>query len=160
MNWRTSRRIGAAAFFAALLAAGGAMAQNPIIPPPVEWKPADPAQRYLQRSIEIYEFRRAARSGPERGKEIFYFKCWMCHNDFAKGGGPRLTGLFDRPVLMSGKPVNEENVRSQIRDGSDKMAAYKYILEEADLNDLVSFLREKCCWIDDEPPLNPRYIAR
>ena len=142
------------------LLAGAALAQNAIIPPPVDWKPAESGQRYLQRSLEIYEFKRAAQSGPERGKEIFYFKCWMCHNDFAKGGGPRLTGLFERPVLMSGKPVNEDNVRDQIRNGSDKMAAYKYILDEADLNDLVSFLRENCCWKDDEPPLNPRYIAR
>jgi hypothetical protein len=40
------------------------------------------------------------------------------------------------------------------------MAAYKYTLSDADLNDLVSFVRDKCCWDSDAPPLNPRYQAR
>ena len=155
-----SRRVGALVFFAAVLAAGAAFAQNPVLPPQMEWKSADPAQRNLQRSLEIYEFKRAAESGAERGREIFYFKCWMCHNPYAKQGGPRLEGLFQRETLVTGKPVNEENVKDQIRNGSPNMAAYKFTLSDADVNDLVAFVREKCCWKDAEPPLNPRYIAR
>ena len=34
-----------------------------------------PAKDYNQRALEIYEFRKAAASGPERGQEIFYYKC-------------------------------------------------------------------------------------
>ena len=30
-----------------------------------------PAKDYNQRALEIYEFRKAAASGPERGQEIF-----------------------------------------------------------------------------------------
>ena len=163
MDRRMSGRICALGLSAilAVLAPMAARAQNPVLPPPMEWKPAgDPTLRYLQRSLEIYEFKRAAGSGPERGREIFYFKCWKCHNDFAKQAGPALTGLFERPVLMSGKPVNNDTVRAQILDGSANMAAYKFSLEDADMNDLMSFLREKCCWNDDAPPPNPRYIAR
>ena len=117
------------------------------------------AKDYYQRSLETYEFRKAAQSGPERGREIFYYKCWFCHNEFSKTA-PQLTGLFQRPTLLSGLPVNNETVKDRIRNGGEGMAAYKYTLNEADLNDLVSFVREKCCWDSDAPPLNPRYQAR
>ena len=113
----------------------------------------------LQKADRIYTFRKAASSGPERGREIFYYKCWFCHNEFTKDV-PKLTGLFARPALLSGAPMSEEAVKNQIRNGSADMAAYKYTLSEDDLNDLVSFLRAECCWNSDAPPLNPAYRAR
>ena len=61
---------------------------------------------------------------------------------------------------MNGQSINEETVKNQIRDGSANMAAYKYSLSEADINDLVGYLQEKCCWNSDAPASNPRYIAR
>lgn len=118
-----------------------------------------PPMDYLQKSGQIYAFSKAASSGPERGREIFYYKCWFCHNEFTKDI-PKLDGLFRRPSLISGQPVNDETVKNQIRNGSADMAAYKYTLSESDLNDLVSFLREECCWNSDAPPLNPAYRAR
>ena len=82
----------------------------------------------------------------------------MCHNELAQGGAPKLAGLFKRPTLVTGEPVNDETVKNQIRNGSANMGAYKYALNEADLNDLVSWLHdEKCCWNNDAPPPNPRY---
>lgn len=117
------------------------------------------AKDYYQRSLETYEFRKAARSGPERGREIFYYKCWFCHNEFTKNA-PQLTGLYQRGTLLSGLPVNDDTVKDRIRNGGAGMAAYKYALSEADLNDLVSFVRDKCCWNSDAPPPNPRYQAR
>jgi mono/diheme cytochrome c family protein len=169
MAWRSARRIGVAATIAALLTLGSsaeqrAAAQNPVSPPHLDWQWAgDPALPYLQRSLEIYDFKKAAQSGPERGREIFYYKCWMCHNEYTEQvpgvDGPRLDGLFKRPMLVTGKPVTEDNVKDQIRNGSADMAAYKYTLSEADLNDLVSFLRDDCCWNSDAPPRNPRYVA-
>ena len=119
-------------------------------------QPAAPAKDYDQRSLEIYEFRKAAKSGPDRGQEIFYYKCWFCHNEFTKDV-PKLTGLYQHAALLSGQPVNDDTVKNQIRNGSANMAAYKYTLSEADLNDLVSYIREKCCWNSDAPPPNPRY---
>jgi mono/diheme cytochrome c family protein len=56
--------------------------------------------------------------------------------------------------------VNDDTVKEKIRNGGAGMAAYKYTLSNADLNDLVSYLREKCCWDSDTPPLNPRYRMR
>jgi mono/diheme cytochrome c family protein len=116
------------------------------------------AKDYNQRALEIYEFKKAAQSGAERGQEIFYYKCWFCHNEFTKDV-PKLTGLYQHPQLLSGQPVNDETVKNQIRNGSANMAAYKYTLSEADLNDLISYIREKCCWDSDSPPPNPRFRA-
>ena len=118
-----------------------------------------PPKDYLQRSLEIFEFKKAAANGPERGREIFYYKCWFCHNEYTKDI-PKLTGLYQHPALISGaSPVNDEAVKNQIRNGSANMAAYGSTLREADIDDLVSFLREQCCWNSDAPPPNPRYRA-
>ena len=117
-----------------------------------------PARDPYQKSLQVYEFRKAAASGPERGQEIFYYKCWFCHNEFTKDV-PKLTGLYKHERLVSGEPVNDDTVRNQIRNGSANMAAYKYTLNDADLNDLVSYIREKCCWDSDSPPPNPRFRA-
>src|SRR5881392_220847 len=87
-----------------------------------------PAKDYNQRALEIYEFRKAAKSGPDRGQEIFYYKCCFCHNEFTKDI-PKLTGLFQRPYLYNGDPMNDEAVKNQIRNGSANMAAYKYALK-------------------------------
>ena len=111
-----------------------------------------------QLSLNIYEFKRVATSGAERGKEIYYYKCWFCHNDFAEGA-PKLVGVYQRGSLVTGRPATDEGIKEQIREGSAGMAAYKYTLSDADIDDLVTFIREGCCWKDDEPPLNPRYIA-
>src|SRR5215471_15832078 len=113
------------------------------------------AKDYNQRSLEIFEFRKAAKSGPERGREIFYYKCWFCHNEFTKDI-PKLEGLFSRANLLSGLPVTEANVKDQVRNGGPDMPSYKYVLNDADLNDLTSYLRENCCWNSDSPPPNPR----
>ena len=118
-----------------------------------------PIRHKYQRSLETYEFKKAAASGPERGREIFYYKCWFCHNEYTKQA-PQLTGLFKRETLLSGLPVNDDTVKDRIRNGGAGMAAYKYTLSEADLNDLVSFVRDKCCWDSDAPPANPLYRAR
>src|ERR1700722_3800746 len=148
----------AAIAFATASAVPGASAQQQARQPGAQAQPAEPAKDYNQRALEIYEFRKAAQGGPARGQEIYYYKCWMCHNELAEGGAPKLVGLFKRATLVTGDPVNDETVKNQIRNGSANMGAYKYVLNDADLNDLVSWLHdEKCCWNSDAPPLNPRY---
>jgi len=127
----------------------------------------DPPKGNLQRSAEILYFKRIADSGPDRGKEIYFFKCWVCHNSYTRAAGtpsPTLKDLYKRPIMMSGKPMNDENVLDQIRNGSARMPGYRYSLNDQDLSDLVSFLRSgQCCWEDhdeDNPPANPRYKAK
>jgi cytochrome c5 len=139
-------------------------ADSPAPPPPQQaaapavQAAAPPADHY-QRSIEIYEFKRGAQSGVERGKEIYYYKCWFCHNELAEGA-PKLAGVYQRGTLVTGRPATDDGIKEQIREGSPGMASYKYTLSETDINDLVTFIREACCWKDDEPPLNPRYVAK
>jgi streptogramin lyase/mono/diheme cytochrome c family protein len=153
-------RILTGATIALLSLTGAAFAQQQAREAPARTEPAPPPKDYNQRALGIYEFRKAAPSGPARGQEIYYYKCWMCHNEFAQGGAPKLAGLFTRPALVSGQVLNDESVRNQIRNGSAGMPAYKYVLGDADLNDLMAWLKdEKCCWDNDAPPLNPRYKA-
>ena len=139
------------------IASAQQQARQPAVP---QAQPAEPAKDYNQRALQIFEFRKAAQSGPERGKEIYYYKCWMCHNELAEGGAPKLAGLFKRATLVSGEPLNDESVKNQIRNGSANMGAYKYVLSDADLADLMSWLHDaNCCWNSDAPPPNPRYKA-
>src|ERR1700726_829494 len=158
MHSTTTKWILTAIVLASASALNGAAAQQQARQPGAQAQPAEPAKDYNQRALEIYEFRKAAQSGPARGQEIYYYKCWMCHNELAQGGAPKLAGLFKRPTLVTGEPVNDETVKNQIRNGSPNMGAYKYALNEADLDDLVSWLHdEQCCWNNDAPPPNPRY---
>jgi mono/diheme cytochrome c family protein len=118
----------------------------------------------LQRSVAIYNFKTTAEAGPRRGEEIYYFKCWYCHNSYTVKlgtGGVALKGLFTRPALVTtGQAVTDETVAQQIRNGSARMPAYRSTLTEADMADLLSYLRSETCCFEDEPPLNPRYRFR
>ncbi len=171
MHSRITRGLLAGATIAAVLAAGiwigrrapvqeepTPVAQQAAAPKPAA-SPSEPAMRDpYQRSLAIYEFKKAAQSGPDRGREIFYYKCWFCHNEFAKGA-PALKGVFQRDKLLSGRPTTEDGIKDEIRNGGAGMAAYKYTLNDADLSDLAAYLKDQCCWDSNSPPPNPRYRA-
>jgi mono/diheme cytochrome c family protein len=173
MNSRTTRALLAGVTIAAVLAAGiwigrrSPVQEVATVPVAEQPKPAAPAETPqaamvdpYQRSIAIYQFRKAADNGPDRGREIFYYKCWFCHNEFAgPKSAPNLVGVFQRKQLLSGRPTTEDGVKDEIRNGGEGMAAYKYTLNEADLNDLVSYLKSGCCWNSESPPPNPRFRA-
>src|SRR5947208_2067094 len=58
------------------------------------------------RALQYYGYKRVAQSGPERGRELYYFKCWQCHNEF-QTTAPQLKGLYERGTLVTtGEPVN------------------------------------------------------
>lgn len=137
-----------------------AIAQNP---PAAASPPAGSgaAGLQLQRSVAIYNFKTTGESGPKRGEEIYYIKCWMCHNKYtiaAKTGAVPLKDLYQRPRLINGQPVNDQTVAEKIKTGSPVMPAYRYALSDADLADLLSYLKDvSCCFEGDEPPRNPAY---
>ena len=114
-----------------------------------------------QRSVAIYNYKTTAESGWRRGEEIYYIKCWMCHNGYtiqAKTGAVHLKDLYKRPRLTSGQPVNDQSVAAKIRNGGSAMPAYRHVLSDADMADLLSYLREgHCCFEGSEPPRNPAY---
>ena len=122
---------------------------------------ADSSALKRQRSVAIYNYKTTAESGWARGEEIYYIKCWMCHNEYtvkAKTGAVHLKDLYKRPRLISGEAVNDRTVAEKIRNGGPGMPAYRHTLSDADMADLLRYLREgHCCFEGSEPPRNPAY---
>ena len=116
----------------------------------------------MQRALAIDQYRIAGPSGAARGEVIYYYKCWFCHNDYTRAAGtsaPTLKDIFNRPRLVSGQPVNEETVSQQIRNGSNGMPGFRHSLTDTDIADLVSYLRDRCCYEETGAPPNPWYKA-
>src|SRR5690348_3537201 len=70
----------------------------------------------LQRSARLDHYKLLADSGASRGENIYFFKCWMCHNKYAKTG-PYLKNLYQHESMMSGDPVTDQNVIAKIKEG-------------------------------------------
>ena len=153
------KRMRPVAGLALVLIVGGALvivtAQESSLSPEPSSKEATPRNQW-QRSWEVYNAQTTAAAGWPRGEEIYYYKCWMCHNKYAKTG-PSLHDLYQRSRLVSGEPVNDQTVTEKIKNGAAGMPAYRHTLSDTDVEDLLSYLREKCCFEADEPPRNPRY---
>ena len=58
----------------------------------------------LQWSYRIDRYKLGGESGAARGEVIYYFKCWMCHNQYTKSA-PYLKDLYKHATLESGQPV-------------------------------------------------------
>ena len=110
-----------------------------------------------QRSTDIYLYRTTAKSGAQRGEELYYYKCWICHNQFAKTG-PQLHDLFKRPKFSSSAyNVTEANVSDKIKMGGPGMPSFGTTLKDADIADLIAYIKDGCCFDSENPPPNPRY---
>jgi streptogramin lyase/mono/diheme cytochrome c family protein len=123
---------------------------------------ATAASNDLQRSVEVYGYNAAAKSGPARGEVIYYYKCWNCHNDYTRAAGspaPTLKDIFKRTTLVTGDPVNDDTVAKQIRNGSPQMPSFGTALKDADIADLLAYLHNGCCYEETRPPANPWYRA-
>ena len=113
----------------------------------------------LQRSRMLDTYRVVADSGAGRGENIYFFKCWMCHNQYAKTG-PLLKDLYQRKNLVTGAAVSDESVIAKIKEGGPMMPAFKFSLSDADIADLQAYFHSgKCCADGENPPLNPAYQA-
>src|SRR5712692_2408969 len=113
----------------------------------------------LQRSLKLDNYTVVADSGAGRGEAIYFYKCWMCHNKYAKGG-PYLQDLYQRTKLGSGEPVTDDNVSAKIKAGGPGMPAYRSTLSDTDIADLRAYFRSgKCCVEGENPPANPWYRA-
>jgi len=92
----------------------------------------------LQRSTKVFTFQQAAAEGPARGREIYYFSCWTCHNSYTVAAGtpaPMLEDLYGRSTMMSGVVVNDANVAEKIRNGGALMPAFRHTLSNDDIAD-------------------------
>jgi virginiamycin B lyase len=116
---------------------------------------ADP----LQWSYRIDRYQLAGDSGAARGEIIYYFKCWMCHNQYTKSA-PYLKDLYRHQTLESGQSVDDDSVTAQIKNGGPGMPSFHTSLTDADIADVVAYIREgKCCVEGENPPKNPWYRA-
>jgi len=84
----------------------------------------------------------------QRGKAIFTDRCFVCHDvDSARVpriGPPPLEGLYNKSTLLNGKPVNDANVTEMIKFGpTANMPAFRYTLTDAEISDVVEFLKVK-----------------
>ncbi|HXP81589.1 MAG TPA: c-type cytochrome [Verrucomicrobiae bacterium] len=111
----------------------------------------------LQRSYRTDHYLEVAESGVDRGENIYWHKCWACHNKYQQAA-PQLEGLFKQPALITGVPVNEENVAAHIKKGGPGMPSFRTTLSDSDVTDVVSYLHsEKCCVEGEHLPANPWY---
>jgi len=70
--------------------------------------------------------------------------CTHCHfTESTKNKiGPGLKALFDRDKLpVSGRPVNEKNVRKQLKNPYENMPSYADRLTQEELDQLISYLK-------------------
>ena len=98
----------------------------------------------LQRSYRTDKYLEVAESGVDRGENIYWHKCWACHNKYQQAA-PQLEGLFKQAALITGVPVNEENVAAHIKKGGPGMPSFGTTLSDADVADVVSYLHSDKC---------------
>ena len=113
----------------------------------------------LQRSLLLDTYRIVADSGAGRGETLYFYKCWMCHNQYTRSA-PLLKDLYQRKTLVGGAPVDDDTVSAKIRDGGPAMPAFRPSLSDADIADLLAYFHSgKCCVEGENPPVNPFYRA-
>jgi len=125
------------------------------------------------RASQIWHFQRLGSRGWQRGQEIYYMRCWICHNEYTviaePGAAPSLRDLFRRSRLLNGQPTTDGNVKAFVRKGSFRMPSYSpEYFSDRDLDDLIVYLREKCgtfptgggCFDEHNPPANPQYRVK
>lgn len=102
---------------------------------------------------------RGATGDASHGEDLYYFHCNFCHVKNA-AWAPSLSNVYKRSQLWNGKPVNDESVTEQIKNGSTGMPEFRYMLSDKDIADLEAYFREgKCCTDPEKPPVNARYRA-
>jgi mono/diheme cytochrome c family protein len=121
--------------------------------------PANDIVDRFQRTYEVLGNNEVATSGVARGETIYFYKCWMCHQEAAGKGdksglvGPALKDVFKH--LMT-----DDAVAAKIKNGGPRMPAFGTTFTNADVADLVSYLRSPtCCYENQEPPKSPHYQA-
>jgi streptogramin lyase/mono/diheme cytochrome c family protein len=160
-NDRRPRAVAAFLALTALVLAGATarLGNAKTAPKPPKAAAADASTDDLQRSLRLDTYKILGDSGAARGENIYFYKCWMCHNQYAKGG-PLLKDLYQRENLTSGDPVNDDNVTAKIKEGGPLMPAFRTSLSDADIADLRAYFHSgKCCVEGENPPANPWYRA-
>lgn len=80
----------------------------------------------------------------KRGAAIFQQNCASCHNkqpnDSTPFGPPNLHGIFSSKPMVS-PPVTVAQATGTIKNGKAPMPAFGSILTDAQINDLIAYLK-------------------
>jgi cytochrome c oxidase cbb3-type subunit 3 len=89
------------------------------------------------------------------GQEIYDQLCWRCHGRSGKSDGPVSDAMNPRPRDLTDRAsmsrVSDEELLNAIKNGgasvgkSPAMMAFKDVLTDDDIRDLVAYLRMLCC---------------
>jgi cytochrome c2 len=84
-----------------------------------------------------------AAGGDAKKGEAAFDNCSICHNADSTETkiGPGLKGLFKREKLVNGKPVNEENVKALITEGSGAMPPFGEAISAEDKDNIIAYLK-------------------
>ena len=77
------------------------------------------------------------------GRRVYEAHCQRCHEPYSSSGrnGPSLRGVFRKPYLPSGIPANDQRVGEIILHGKSKMPGYGQVLDQAQLEQLLLYLK-------------------
>lgn len=112
---------------AALGVAGAVLAQDP----PAKTAPKKSAQN-------------GAAGSAAKGKDVFTKKCAVCHyaDSDAKKIGPGLKGLTKRGTFsVNGNKITDEALKTWIENGDTLMPPFKDVLEEAQIKDVIVYVK-------------------
>ena len=84
----------------------------------------------------------AADGDAKKGEAVFE-NCSVCHNSDSTDVkiGPGLKGLFKREKLVNGKPVNADNVRALITEGSGGMPPFGDSISAEEKDNVIAYLK-------------------
>jgi streptogramin lyase/mono/diheme cytochrome c family protein len=134
------------------------LAQSAVQPPWGGGKPNDVVDQF-QKSYDILNHSEVAKSGAQRGETIYFYTCWMCHNQLSSSGGDT-SGVVGPLLEGVSKRLTDQALAAKIKDGGPGMPSFKTDLTDADVADLVAYLKTPtCCYQLQDPPKNPRYNA-
>ena len=82
-----------------------------------------------------------------RGRELFLQACQACHGPEGRGDGPATAALAKKPkdlTRIAAPPIFPDGVLAyRIRNGGEVMPAWKGVLSDAQVWDLVSYIRSQ-----------------
>jgi streptogramin lyase/mono/diheme cytochrome c family protein len=112
-----------------------------------------------QRTYEVLANNEVASSGIARGETIYFYKCWMCHNNGARNGDK--SGLVGPSLVNVGARLKTDDaLTGKIAAGGARMPAFRHTLTTTDMADLLAYLKSPtCCYENVDPPKNPHYKA-
>jgi mono/diheme cytochrome c family protein len=119
-----------------------------------------PVDKYDRNATLWAHERSGYTQGWQRGRELFFMNCWMCHSEYVIAAD-----FLPVPSLKDvTKRLTDAQITAYIQNGAGRMPAFKQ-LTDADIQDLLTLFREKCgqsptgsaCFDEHNPPPNPLY---